>query len=183
MQKREVARRVFAREFNDSNLIFKEGADQYAPQYLLTPTGAKCNRLFVIGTLIEKENIGSDGTEYWRARVADPTGAFILHAGQYQPEAAQMLAKIEPPCFVAVVGKPSTYKIESGETITSIRPEAIQIVEEPTRNIWVFDTAKQTVERMANSKSDEGNKAREHYNCESEHYRQMVQIALQSLKK
>jgi len=183
MQKREVARRVFAREFNDSNLVFKEGDDQYAPQYLLTPTGAKCNRLFIIGTLLEKENTGDNGAEYWRGRVADPTGAFIILAGQYQPEAAEMLAKIDPPCFVAVVGKPSTYKTERGETLTSVRPEAVQVVEEYTRNIWVFDTAKQTMERIANSSSGESTKAKEHYNREPEQYREMVQAALQSLRK
>ncbi len=183
MQKREIARRVFAREFSDSNLIFRESEDQYSPQYLLTPTGAKCNRLFVIGTLLEKENTGSEGAEFWRAKVADPTGIFIIHAGQYQPEATQALARLNPPCFVAVVGKPAIYKTESGEIKTSIRPEAIQAVEEYVRDIWVFDTAKQTVERMANSNTEESVKAKQHYNCEPEQYKQMVQMALQSLKK
>ncbi|MEM2924346.1 MAG: DNA-binding protein [Methanocellales archaeon] len=179
MQRREIARRVFAREFSDSNLIFKESEDQYSPIYLLTPTGAKCNRLFIIGTLLEKENISSDS---WRARIADPTGAFTIHAGQYQPEAAQALAKLNPPCFIAVVGKPAFYKTENGEVIT-IRPEVIQAVEESARDIWVFDTAKQTLERIFNSNSEEALKAKQHYNCELEQYKQMVQIALESLKK
>ncbi|MEM2933562.1 MAG: DNA-binding protein [Methanocellales archaeon] len=183
MQKREIARRVFAKEFSDSNLIFKENEEQYSPQYLLTPTGAKCNRLFIIGTLLEKENTGNEGAEFWRARIADPTGIFLIQAGQYQPEAMQSLARLNPPCFVAVVGKPALFKTESGEIITSIRPEVIQAVEEYTRNIWVFDTAKQTVERIANSNSEEALKAKQHYSCEPEQYKEMVQIALQSLKK
>ncbi|HIH36291.1 MAG TPA: DNA-binding protein, partial [Methanocellales archaeon] len=70
MLSREVAKRVFAREFGEANMAFKEQDDQYAPQYLLTPTGAKCNRILFVGTLIEKEDIGND-VEYWRARVAD----------------------------------------------------------------------------------------------------------------
>ncbi|MCK4929252.1 MAG: DNA-binding protein, partial [Methanosarcinales archaeon] len=81
---REVAHRVFAQEFRDSDLSFKDSNDQYSPQYLLTPTGAKVNRMFIVGTLTEKEDIGTDA-EYWRARVVDPTGAFIIYAGQYQP--------------------------------------------------------------------------------------------------
>lgn len=50
---REAARRVFARELKDSNLTSKDESDQYAPQYLLTPTGVKVNRIFIVGTLIE----------------------------------------------------------------------------------------------------------------------------------
>jgi len=64
---REVARRIFAEELKSSNYSFRDGEDQhqYAPSYLLTPTGAKCNRVFLVGTLIEKDDIGGD-TEYWR---------------------------------------------------------------------------------------------------------------------
>ena len=105
---REVARRVFAQELKDSNLASKDESDQYAPQYVLTPTGAKVNRIFLVGTLIEKEDIGTD-SEYWRGRVSDPTGTFTIYAGQYHPEAAQFLSSCELPVFVAVVGKTSTY--------------------------------------------------------------------------
>ena len=79
---REVARRVFAQELRDSNLATKDESDQYAPQYVLTPTVAKVNRIFLVGTLIEKEDIGTD-SEYWRGRVTDPTGSFTIYAGQY----------------------------------------------------------------------------------------------------
>lgn len=47
---REVARRVFAQEMKDSNLTSRDENDQYAPQYVLTPTGAKVNRIFLVGT-------------------------------------------------------------------------------------------------------------------------------------
>ena len=72
---REVAKRLFAKEFQASNLTYKDGEDQFAPTYLLTPTGAKCNRVFIVGTLTEKTNIGSD-SEFWKGRVSDPTGAY-----------------------------------------------------------------------------------------------------------
>ncbi len=87
---REVAHRIFAAEFKDANLQAREGSDQYSPQYLLTPTGAKCNRVFIVGTLTEKEDMGTE-SEFWRGRIVDPTGAFFVTAGQYQPEAAQVL--------------------------------------------------------------------------------------------
>jgi len=100
---REVAWRVFAREYNDADLGFKEGEDERAPNYVATPTGAKINRLFVTGVLTEVERVGED--DLLRARVSDPTGTFVVYAGQYQPDAVSFFADTETPEFVAVVGK------------------------------------------------------------------------------
>src|SRR5699024_10593186 len=105
---REVARRVFAREFSDGSDTFKESDEERAPVYLLLPTGERANRIFFVGTLTETEDVGSD-SEYWQGRVVDPTGTFYVYAGQYQPEAASALREIEPPEYVAVAGKPRTY--------------------------------------------------------------------------
>jgi len=146
---REVARRVFAEELRSSNLSFREGEDQhqYAPQYLLTPSGARCNRIFLVGTLTEKDDIGGE-VEYWRGRVVDPTGSVLIYAGQYQPSAAQALAGLEPPVFVAVVGKPSLYETEDGRKIMSIRAESVQKVDETTRHRWILETARLTLDRL-----------------------------------
>jgi RPA family protein len=202
---REVARRVFAEELRSSNYSFRDGDDQYqyAPQYLLTPTGARCNRVFLAGTLTERDDIGGD-SEYWRGRVVDPTGSVLIYAGQYQPEAAQVLAGIEPPAFVAVVGKPSLYQTEDGSVIVSIRAEAIRTVDQETRNRWIMDTAKRTLERLrdlkrlgplsltgefstadmaAASTPRDAERARDHYHTDAEHYRKMVNKALASLKE
>jgi len=202
---REVARRVFAEELKSSNYSFRDGEEQnqYAPQYLLTPTGAKCNRVFTVATLIEKDDIGGD-TEYWRGRLVDPTSSILIYAGQYQPEAAQILANMEAPAFVAVVGKPNLYKTEDGNTIISLRAESIQQVDEATRNLWVMDTARRTLERLTALKNakpvpasgefatadkvtsvappQDAERALEHYHTDIEHYRQMTLRALSSLK-
>ncbi len=182
---REVARRVFSQELKDSNLASRDENDQYAPQYVLTPTGAKVNRIFLVGTLIEKEDIGTD-SEYWRGRISDPTGSFLVYAGQYQPEASQFLADCELPAFVAVVGKTSTYTTDDGNVLTSIRPESIQQVNELTRDLWVLDTAKQTLERIraVEAEEDPNSKlAKEHYFTKTDFYRAMVKKALESLKE
>jgi RPA family protein len=202
---REVARRVFSEELKSCNYSFRESEDQsqYAPQYLLTPTGAKCNRVFMVGTLTEKDDIGGD-TEYWRGRVVDPTGSILIYAGQYQPEAAQILANMEAPAFVAVVGKPNLYQTEDGNIIISIRAESIQRVNEATRNQWIMDTAKRTHQRLnalknagaapiaggfstadkvsAPSPVQDFQRALEHYQTDIEQYRQMVIRALTSLR-
>src|SRR6266705_1127868 len=47
-----------------------------APSYVVTPLGAKVNRVFVVGVITDVENVGSDIQPMWRARVSDPTGTF-----------------------------------------------------------------------------------------------------------
>jgi hypothetical protein len=144
---REVARRAFAAEFNDATYTFKESDDDRAPVYSLLPTGERANRVFVVGTLTETEDVGED-SEYWRGRIVDPTGTFFAYAGQYQPEAASALRETETPAYVAVVGKPRTYETEEGDVNVSLRPESITIVDAATRDRWVVETAERTLNRI-----------------------------------
>ena len=184
---REVAQRVFAREFNDSGYTFKESDDERAPVYLLLPTGERANRIFVVGTLTETEDVGED-SEYWRGRVVDPTGTFFIYAGQYQPEAANVLREIETPKYVAVVGKPRTYETDEGDTNVAVRPESITIVDAATRDRWVTETAGRTVERIEAAAEDpEGineyaRMATEQYDLPPENYREAVVAALEELE-
>ena len=143
---REIAWRIFAHEFNMSNLYVSEG-DERAPNYIITPTGVKCNRLFIIGVVTEVENIGKDNN-LWRARIADPTGVFTIYAGQYQPEAAIFLSELQVPAYVALVGKARKYEPEDGSVYLSVRPEEINAVDETQRDRWVLDTAERTLERI-----------------------------------
>jgi len=180
---REVARRVFAAEFNDATHTFKESDDERAPAYQLLPTGGKANRVFFAGTLTEKEDIGEDN-EYWRGRIVDPTGTFFVYAGQYQPEAASALRELEPPAYVAVVGKPRTYETDDGSVNVSVRPESITVVDAATRDRWVVETAERSVDRVA-AFDDEGNEyarmAEDRYDLDSGQYREVAVEALQSM--
>jgi RPA family protein len=181
---REVAHRVFAAELNQSNLQTKEGQDEQFPkQFLLTPTGAKCNRVFIVGTLTETENVGTD-SDFWRGRIVDPTGAFYVTAGQYQPEAAQVLARTAPPEFIAVIGKPTIFTTKEGNVLTSIRAESIHVVDAATRDRWVVETANLTAKRIAKLQGSEPDavKAREHYSTDVEQYKAMVAMAVESMR-
>jgi RPA family protein len=180
---REVARRVFAREFNDATYTFKESDDDRAPLYALLPTGQRANRVFVVGTLTETEDVGQD-SEYWQGRIVDPDGGtFFTYAGQYQPDAASMLRELEPPEYVAVVGKPRTYETDDGSVNVSMRPESITVVDETVRNRWVVETAERTLERI--EAFDDGGEyavmAREEYDSPVENYRRVAVEALESL--
>ncbi|MFP4632731.1 MAG: RPA family protein [Halobacteriota archaeon] len=176
---REVAVRVFAGELRDAEHKYKEGDDERSPAYVLLPTGDRANRVFVVGTMTEKEDIGED-SEYWRARVVDPTGTFLVYAGQYQAEALDSLREIEPPEYVAVVGKPDTYEPEEGEVITSIRPESINAVDADVRDRWIAETAERTIERIESGPLKD--RAREQYGREPGDYRDVVVEAVKSLE-
>ena len=184
---REVAKRVFAREFNDATYTFKESDDERAPVYVLLPTGQRANRIFVVGTLTETEDVGED-SEYWQGRIVDPNGdTFFTYAGQYQPDAASMLRELEPPEYVAVVGKPRTYETEEGDVNVSIRPESISRVDQATRDRWVVEAAERTLDRVQAYNDEETvdeyvEMAREQYGGSLDPYKRAVEDALASLE-
>jgi len=188
---REVAQRVFAREFNDASYTFKESDDDRAPVYVLLPTGQRANRVFLVGTLTETEDVGED-SEYWQGRVVDPNGdTFFMYAGQYQPDAASMLRELEPPAYVAVVGKPRTYETDEGDVNVSVRPESISQVDEATRDRWVVEAAERTLDRIRRFNGADPEDpdideyvamAHEEYGDDVEPYRQSVVGALESME-
>lgn len=144
---REVAWRVFAGEYNASTLEYSDDGDM-VPSYVITPLGAKINRLFVVGVLTDVENVGSDIEPLWRARVSDPTGVFYISSGQYQPEASHIISELSPPTFVAIIGKSRTYSPDEGSVYVSIRPEIVKKVNSELRDYWVLETVKSTKMRI-----------------------------------
>ncbi|WP_248515433.1 RPA family protein [Salinarchaeum laminariae] len=181
---REVAQRVFAREFNDASYTFKESDDERAPNYALMPTGARANRVFFVGTLTEKEDVGDD-SEYWRGRIVDPSGTFFVYAGQYQPDAASMLRELEAPEYVAVAGKPRTYETEEGQVNVSVRPESITVVDQGTRDRWVVEAAERTIERIEaidDETSEYATMAREQYGEDTSEYLEAAIEALETIE-
>ncbi|WP_231182870.1 hypothetical protein [Haladaptatus sp. DYF46] len=144
--RREVAWRIFAAEYDDSSLEHSDSDEERAPNYVVTPTGARINRLFVVGVLTEIERVGD---EVLRARIVDPTGGFVIYAGQYQPDALAFLERADPPMFVAVTGKARTFQPDDSDLVyTSIRPESMNAVDAETRDRWVVQTAEQTLSRI-----------------------------------
>ena len=147
MNAREVSWRVFAEEYNSSTMEHAGEGDKPV-SYIVTPLGARVNRLHVVGVVTEIEDVGEEGRPRYRARVADPTGTYYISAGEYQPEAAAALSKMKAPAFVAVVGKSRAYSPEEGVKYLSIRPERIKEVDEGARDNWVLEAAKSTLARI-----------------------------------
>lgn len=174
--KREVAYRVFAKELQATDIVLeKDDSDQYAPQYVMTPTGAKVNRVLVIGALTEIEDIGTD-TEYWRARIQDPTGVFAAYAGQYQTAAARIMSEVEIPAILSIVGKISVYMPEDGGTVLSLRPETVSVVDAAARDRWIYQTAGQTMNRIRAFEADNPEAI-----ADMKPYRQMVRDAFEGM--
>jgi RPA family protein len=144
--KREPAWRVFAAEYNDATLEIKGGGEK-VPSYVVTPLGGKVNRVFLTGVLTDVESV-SEGGEYLRAHVSDPTGVFTVYSGQYQQEATERLQHIEVPAFVAIVGKVRTYTPEEGTLYVSVRPELVHEVNAEARDRWIIEACQQTKQRI-----------------------------------
>lgn len=170
---RQPALRLFAAELAESKQTVTEHVEgrDYDSRYQLTPSGVKVKRVFMIGVLVEVDNVEPSGG-YLRGRIIDPTGAFTVYAGQYQPDALRALSGFTIPCFVAVVGKTSAYRPDEKTTIVSIRPETIVEIDAKTRDYWIKETVSRTIERVERSQLPE---------TEKEKYRQICRNALTKL--
>lgn len=144
--KREPAWRVFAAEYNDATIEIKSTGEK-VPSYIVTPLGAKINRVYITGVLTDVETV-TEGGDYLRAHISDPTGVFTIYSGQYQPEATEHLQHIEVPAFVAIIGKVRTYEPEPGTLYLSVRPEIVHEVNSEARDRWIIETCQQTKQRV-----------------------------------
>ena len=179
---REPARRVFAAELRETTYQFKDGTDDMSPSYILLPTGQRCNRVFIVGTLTEKRRSEGENV-FYKIRIVDPTGTFFISAGSYQPEALQQLSSIEPPEFVAVIGKPNLFESPDGRTLISVRAESIIKVDRMVRDCWILDTAERTLERVETTESTPDRKtAQEKYTQNPAVWNRIVQDALATVE-
>jgi RPA family protein len=98
----------------------------------------------------------------------------------------QQLAKIETPAFVAVVGKPNLYQTPDGAYLVSVRVESITVVDRETRDLWVLDAARSTLDRIdscAAGTDPDTLRIKEHYpSLEPETFRKMAYEALAQVK-
>lgn len=187
---RNPAVRVLAAEINKADYHFQETDDDRAPNYLLLPSGGKANRVMMGGTVLSVEDTSSgDGSPFWKATIEDPTGQFMVFAGQYQPEAAQVLQMIansddKPPAFVHVVGKTKEYRPEDdeGEVIVNVRPEDIAIVDEQQKRNWLHETAEKTIERLEQDEGEYVRQSEDQYGDRVTLLKSDVQDVLESLE-
>ena len=178
---REPAKRVFAAEFREIVHQFREGTDEWSPTYCLLPTGERCNRVCIAGTLTDVQK--SDGENiFYRVRVVDPTGTFFLTVGTYQAEAMHQIEKLTPPLFVLAVGKPNIYASQDGRSLVSLRAEFIASVEKDVRDCWIIETAQRTLDRLDRPDDGDKIKALSLHPQEPVVWRKIVHAALSSIQ-
>ena len=137
VQRREPGVLVLAKEL--SAAIEKHVEDrEYSPTYLISEIGAKLSRVLIGGVLDQIENRGTDDDPFYTARVIDPNGDFYyLQAGQYNPEGATALSKLEAGVPILCVGKVRARTPEDSErTYVSVQPESIRAVSMDEVSHW-----------------------------------------------
>lgn len=187
---RNEAVRVFATEFNEATIEFQDEADvddgdenSRAPKYHLLPSGGRANRVLMMGTVTEIEQVSSDPTTL-RAKIVDETGSFFTYAGQFNPDEVSFLQDLEAPEHVMVVGKPSSYTTDEGDTYVSVEPENISVVEKETRQRWTAEAAVQTLNRLDAFEEGEapfGEEAKQYYSFDHDALREEVETAAADL--
>lgn len=183
---RKPAVRAFATEVEQAEHQYKEDPDDdRSPNLALLPTGREVNRVFIVGTLTEKDDVGSDN-EYWHARVVDPTGTYNVYAGQYQPDAAQLIRETETPEYVALTAKVTRFELDDGGHNVTLRPENMTVTEQATRDRWLIETARDTIERIEafedSEQATEATKAAvEQYDPDMDYVRRDVRDALNTI--
>jgi RPA family protein len=138
----EGTARVFAGEFGSSTLTVQDDVTGN-PAWVVTTGGAWCRFMFIAGALTEVSERGD--MVYFR--IADPTGVFDLVIGGRNTALAETFCKIPVPSFVTCTGRAQLF-YKKGETVVSIRPDTIVVVDRQVRDQWVIATAQSTLERL-----------------------------------
>ena len=148
MALREPAWRVTAREL-ESSLEEEKGEGERAASHLLSPFGARMNRVLVTGTLSPAEPLGREEFQpFWRSRLSDPTGSVAVTAGSFQPRAMSQLRSSPAPRPALVVGKTHLYRGRDSVAYVSVRAEAVRFVSETEERAALADIVRQTLDRL-----------------------------------
>ena len=155
-QRREPGVLVLAKELNGA--IEKHVEDrEYSPTYLISEIGGKLSRVLIGGVLDQLENRGSESDPFYTARLIDPNGDYYyLQAGQYNPEGAAALSKLEIGVPVLCVGKVRARTPEDSErTFVSVQPEGIRAVSMNEVNHWAIRACENLIKRINATKTFE----------------------------
>jgi len=157
--KREVAYRIFSFELVDTQYEERgestgtesaqnidEGITKI-PNFVITPTGLRANRVLIIGKLIAKSQLGE--RDMWKCEISDGLGTFYVITGAYQGQPLEFVKKVNPPEFVFLTGKIKTYQPDNSNRIyISIRPEIMTRSNREMYYYWLLQSAKALLRRI-----------------------------------
>ncbi|MCH2448005.1 MAG: hypothetical protein MK219_03045 [Candidatus Poseidoniia archaeon] len=148
-RRREPALPVLAQELSRARETHVEDRE-YSPTYLISEMGAKISRVLIGGVLTDIENRGSEDDPFYMARMIDPNGdTYYLRAGQYNPEGAAALSRIEAPCHVIAVGRVRSYSPDDSDAVyVSVQPENLRKVSEQEVSVWAVKACNSLMRRL-----------------------------------
>nr|CBH37191.1 conserved hypothetical protein [uncultured archaeon] len=132
-KKRKYDCRVLFEELSESDYVIKENG----MMTVITPTCARCNRLFGVGEVEEVEKKGNIA----RIKINDLTSALNIYTNK-QYISNNRAKKRDFIAFSAIL------HAREGAGNFSVLAEEVEEVEENVRNNWVLTTAKRTMERI-----------------------------------
>lgn len=171
--------RVFFSELVKSDLLLPEEGKTV----LVTPTGARCRKLYAVAEL---EGIEQRGT-ISRVTVNDSTAS--LHI--YTETATAHRAGLEQAPRGAVIAFTGTVHRREGSKRPIILAEEVGIVGEDVRKSWILTTARRTLERierlrvnLAIQKDEGGSKqVLEHYALDTERLDALASMAINAVER
>ncbi|MGB9635871.1 MAG: hypothetical protein ACPL1Y_01295, partial [Thermoplasmata archaeon] len=155
--RREVACRVFSFELAETSSEEKgipslseeensarEDAASKVPNYVITPTGLRVNRVLVVGKLISiPKQIGDK--EMWKIELSDGLGTFYAVTSNFQAQPLEYVKEIvknlDIPKIVFLVGKVKTYSPDGSRLYVSIRPEVMCDSNMDAHYYWLLQSA------------------------------------------
>jgi uncharacterized protein len=145
---REPAWRVTTVELAGS-LEEERGEGERAASYLLSPFGARMNRVVLAGSLSAAEPLGrEEPATFWRARLTDALGTIAVTAGSFQPRAMAQLRSAPAGRPALVIGKVHLYRGRDGVGSVSVRAEAVRPVAEADERATVAEVVRQSLDRL-----------------------------------
>ncbi len=133
--------RVFFDEFLKSDFILKESGTTY----LVTPTGARCTRIFGVGEVTEIETRGNIA----RIKLNDLTATLNIYTNKTAQLDRAITADTEQnKTFIAFCGNVHVRAGTGKSRRIILLADDVGTVEERVRNGWILTTAWRTMERI-----------------------------------
>ncbi|MBA7517674.1 hypothetical protein ES705_09728 [subsurface metagenome] len=124
--------RLFFEELLKSDFVVKENEETF----LVTPTCARCNRLFGVGEVKEVEKRG----KITKIKISDSTATLNIYTDK--------AIGLESNKFLAFVGIIHVREGAGKSKAVLILVEEAEPVEENVRDNWILNTARRTMERI-----------------------------------
>ena len=131
--------RVFFDELLKSDFIVKE----HGVTYLISPTCARCGRLFGVGEIKEVEKRGN----ITKIKISDPTDTLDIYTDK-------ALLDLKPPKYLAFVAylrprlRAHAHAEKNKGKAVLILVEEAGVVDENVRTNWILNTGRRTLERI-----------------------------------